>query len=324
MKSSLFLFLTMSLTISVVACEDDPVTHRAIGDDISILYEDVNVAADGGVGGDIVITVSDVNDVNVDSNIDSGTDLEDEPEEDIGLDVIEMDSPDSEDLVDTSNLDTEVTDASTQDVNVDDIESNDVAEEQVDPPDYCVGVTDDELGIIRDINGNRWAPADENQPGRNLLCPGWYVRSPDESTVWYIDENLERRMIPFDLALFTWIDDWDEVLWVTTATIFDVVISNNRSVKPGIILVKLDSDPSVYAVFDEDEDDLEPFEIRKLDSEMIAVMVYGFNWSDYVIDYPNQFWSDFYIGEPVTEPFAANVPNMRTREELVARRDGTW
>jgi hypothetical protein len=64
--------------------------------------------------------------------------------------------------------------------------------------------------------------------------------------------------------------------------------------KPGVVLVKIQSDPRVYALENNLEDVYSPV-LREIASESIARAMYGEAWADYVIDIEPTFFtkSDF-------------------------------
>jgi hypothetical protein len=78
---------------------------------------------------------------------------------------------------------------------------------------------------------------------------------------------------------------------------------------PGVVLVKIQSDPKVYAI---DTDST----LRWVPDETTAITLYGANWADYVIDLEPTTFARFDVGEDMTADDEVDLDGMKTREEL--------
>jgi hypothetical protein len=80
---------------------------------------------------------------------------------------------------------------------------------------------------------------------------------------------------------------------LTDAQLAAVPLGKNVTYRPGVRLVKIVSDPKVYAVATNGE-------LRWIPDEWTAKALYGADWSKKVDDVPDAFFgNDYHIGEPV-------------------------
>mgnify|MGYP006445491791 CR=1 FL=1 len=81
---------------------------------------------------------------------------------------------------------------------------------------------------------------------------------------------------------------------------------------PGIVLIKIQSDPKVYAI------DSEKVTIRWISSEEVANTLYGDDWSQYIIDIEATFFPRFTRGEDVDNADDLDLEGkvMKKRDEL--------
>jgi len=83
------------------------------------------------------------------------------------------------------------------------------------------------------------------------------------------------------------------------------------------VLVKIQSDPRVYALGENTDDVFAPA-LRWIESEETAIDSYGNDWADYVIDVEPTFFPHFTHGTSISNPGDIQVDRsiMKTREQL--------
>ncbi|MFA5775902.1 MAG: hypothetical protein WC864_11075, partial [Ilumatobacteraceae bacterium] len=87
--------------------------------------------------------------------------------------------------------------------------------------------------------------------------------------------------------------DFSGVQTLTADALAAISLGKNVTVRPGTKLVKITTDPKVYAV--------EGKTVRHLDSEARASTLYGANWAQRVVDLPDAFFaSDYTYGSAVS------------------------
>lgn len=121
------------------------------------------------------------------------------------------------------------------------------------------------------------------------LTPGDLVKTSNNPTVYYYGYDGKRHAFPNEKIYFSWYSGFSGVKTVTKDELASLTLGKNILVRPGTYLVKLITDPKVYAV--------EPLgKLRALVSPAQANDLYGINWQAWVIDLPEAFYSDYQDG----------------------------
>jgi hypothetical protein len=124
--------------------------------------------------------------------------------------------------------------------------------------------------------------------------PGWFVRSESFDTVYQVTEDMKRR--PFwNAQVFRTHADWDEVVWVTDATLQTLKVASPVLPNPGVSLVKVTSEPEVFYVKSEIEKEV----LHKIPSEEYAKQVFGEEWQSFIIDLDPTIFHLFKMGSPL-------------------------
>ncbi len=108
----------------------------------------------------------------------------------------------------------------------------------------------------------------------------------------------------------SWFSDFAKIKIIPAPQLAAIPLGKNMRIRAGTWLVKITSDPKVYAV--------EPGGLlRWLKTEELARLLYGPNWTQRVIDLDVTVFNDYWIGPPVTE---AIFPDG----SLIADQTGTY
>lgn len=124
------------------------------------------------------------------------------------------------------------------------------------------------------------------------LTAGDLVKIPDNTAVYYIGENSKRYVYPHFSIYNTWYKDFSSVKTITLAELQTYPIGGNITVRPGTKLIKIQSDPSVYAVSSGSL-------LHKIDSEARAITLYGADWAKKVVDVNDAFFTDYTVSAPI-------------------------
>jgi|GEM_PF-805663 len=145
---------------------------------------------------------------------------------------------------------------------------------------------------------------------------GTYVTSDNASGVYYVEEHSVFGLVlrPFltPQSFFTHQLNFDNVETVPFEQLSALSLDGIMLPKPGVVLVKLATDERVYAL----ETSGEQTALRWIVSEELAAVMYGENWTDYVLDINPLLWEPFAQGEPITEPIEVDMSIMRKRVDL--------
>jgi len=110
--------------------------------------------------------------------------------------------------------------------------------------------------------------------------------------VYYLNQSGKRLVFPTEKTYLTWYPDFSSVVTITDAELAALPLGGNVTYKPGVKLVKITTDPKVYAV---SAGGL----LRHLASEAIAASLYGPDWSSKVDDVPDAFFTNYDVGSPI-------------------------
>jgi len=122
---------------------------------------------------------------------------------------------------------------------------------------------------------------------------GDLVRGESLPAVYYYGKDGFRYVFPNDKTYFTWYENFDSVKWISDADLAKLQIGGNVTYKPGVKMVKINTDTKTYAI---DEGGL----LRWVKTEAAAIALYGENWNQMIDDVPDAFFANYLKnGEPI-------------------------
>lgn len=113
-----------------------------------------------------------------------------------------------------------------------------------------------------------------------------------QPAVYYFGTNGKRYVFPTEKTYFSWYSNFNNVKTITDAELATLQIGGNVTYRPGVRLVKVTTDPKVYAVDARGT-------LRHVTTETIAIALYGSNWNKMVDDVPDAFFTNYTIGTPI-------------------------
>ncbi len=131
------------------------------------------------------------------------------------------------------------------------------------------------------------------------LVAGDLIKANNSAAVYYYNGS-ERFAFPNATTYFSWYQDFSTVKTITPEELSAVTYNGKLvTVRPGTQLVKIQSDPKVYAV--------EPGgKLRSIPSEAVAASLFGINWGRLVVDVSDAFW--FWYDRTNTTPLSTVHP----------------
>jgi hypothetical protein len=118
------------------------------------------------------------------------------------------------------------------------------------------------------------------------------VKLADSQAVYYCGADGKRYVFPNDKIYFTWYADFDSVMTISSEEMAKLPLGGNATYKPGVKMLKIQTDPKVYAV---DKNGT----LRWIRSAETAARLYGAEWKKQVDDLPDSFFFDYGIGEEI-------------------------
>lgn len=134
--------------------------------------------------------------------------------------------------------------------------------------------------------------------------PANYLVKGSGPTVYYNANDGKRYFFPNESVYKSWYPDFASVAQVSDAQLAALPLGGNVMYRPGSTLVKITTDPKVYAVSRYGV-------LHWITSEAVAKEVYGADWNKKVMDVSDAFFTNYIVGYQID---AANQYNPN--EEL--------
>jgi len=131
-------------------------------------------------------------------------------------------------------------------------------------------------------------------PGLITYCtPGSLIRIPLVSSVYYCGADGQRYVFPNLSTYNSWYPNFSTVQTITPENMNKIMLGGNVTYRPGVKLIKIKTDPRVYAV---DHDGT----LRLMITPAVAAKYYGTTWAKNVEDIPDAFFTNYKIGTSIT------------------------
>ena len=121
--------------------------------------------------------------------------------------------------------------------------------------------------------------------------PGDLIKAGGAS-VYYVGVDNKRYVFPNDKVYFSWYKDFSGVKTVSDDELAALLIGGNVTYKPGVRLVKIQTDPKVYAVSADGV-------LRWVPDEVAAAAIYGTDWKKMIDDVADSFFVNYKIGTDI-------------------------
>lgn len=122
------------------------------------------------------------------------------------------------------------------------------------------------------------------------LMNGDLIKASGPAVYYYF--NSKRYVFPNETTYKSWFSDFSGVRTISDAELSSVMIGGNITVRAGTKLVKITTDPKVYAV-------TAGGVLHWVESESVATALYGSAWATRVVDVPDAFFVNYSIGSSV-------------------------
>jgi hypothetical protein len=122
------------------------------------------------------------------------------------------------------------------------------------------------------------------------------------SAVYYIGSDNKRYVFTNDKAYKTWYADFSTVQVISDTDLAAITIGGNVTYKPGVKMIKIQSDPKVYAV-------AHGGVLRWVSTEAAAVALYGSNWNTKIDDISDAFFTNYTVGMPIVSASDFTIAN---------------
>lgn len=122
---------------------------------------------------------------------------------------------------------------------------------------------------------------------------GLRIKAKTSAAVYFCGADGKRHAFPNQKIHDSWYaGDFAGVYEVQDSVLARIALGRNVTYRPGVRMVKVTTDPKVYAV---DANGT----LRWIKTEAAAARLYGADWNQKIDDLPDAFFFDYVIGEPV-------------------------
>lgn len=139
---------------------------------------------------------------------------------------------------------------------------------------------------------------------------------------YYCGADGKRYVFPNDKAYFTWYPNFAGVQSISDADLANIMIGGNVTYRPGVKMVKIQSDPKVYAV-------AKGGMLRWVSSESVAVALYGSDWNKEIDDISDAFFVNYTVGTQISSAVdyspsgeQSASPDINTDKSMIAGGTG--
>jgi len=124
--------------------------------------------------------------------------------------------------------------------------------------------------------------------GASAATAGSLIKMAGNSAVYYFD-GTKRYVFPQENVYKTWYKDFSGVMTISQAELQTYPIGGNVTMRPGTWMVKITTDPKVYAVTPGGV-------LHHVDSESRALALWGANWNKMIVDVSDAFFVNYSTG----------------------------
>lgn len=125
-------------------------------------------------------------------------------------------------------------------------------------------------------------------------------------SVYYVGQDQKRYAFPTEATYKTWYEDFSTVQTVSDQTLATYPLVGNVTYRPGTRLIKITTDPKVYAVARRGV-------LRWIQTETLARALYGDTWAQQIDDISDSFFINYRVGTPI-----ASISDFNRAEERSA------
>lgn len=115
------------------------------------------------------------------------------------------------------------------------------------------------------------------------------IKVEGQDTVYYYAADGKRYVFPNEKIYKTWFADFSDVIEVTPEQADAILIGGNVHYRPGVVMVKIQTSPTVYVVGQNGV-------LRSVGSAAKARKMYGDNWNKLIDDIPAGFFTNYTVG----------------------------
>lgn len=134
-----------------------------------------------------------------------------------------------------------------------------------------------------------------SDPRPHPACGGASLVKGSMPAVYFCGNDGKRYAFPNEKIYFTWFADFGSVVQIPNIDLATIPLGGNVTYRPGKRLLKITTNPKVYAV---SRGGL----LRWVPSETVANAFFGSDWNRQIDDVSDAFFVNYRIGDPIASP----------------------
>lgn len=123
---------------------------------------------------------------------------------------------------------------------------------------------------------------------------GEVIKSTTSDTLYYVAADGKRYVFPNEKTYKSWFSDFSDVQTLSDEQLAAIPLGGSINYRPGVIMIKVDTDPKVYAVS-------KGGILRWVKSEGRAKKLFGENWNKLIDDLPAGFFASYKMGDAIED-----------------------
>lgn len=137
------------------------------------------------------------------------------------------------------------------------------------------------------------------------LTSGSIFKTKSGSTIYFYAKNGKRYTFTNNKVYNSWYENYDNVIEIDDNILSQIPFGGIVLYKPGYRMLKLQTDPKVYAVDKNGQ-------LRWVTTEKIAISLYGESWNQFIDDISDAYFFNYSIAQPITNSndFNTNQPSQ--------------
>lgn len=159
---------------------------------------------------------------------------------------------------------------------------------------YCEDENGDwHKGTSREVDvDDEDSPEAEEGSLIKLSCGASSTASDPCRAVYYYGEDGERHAFPNESTFYSWYEDFDDVIEVSSSFMSSIALGENVTYRPGSVVVKFESSSAVYAIEAERT-------LRHYETWSLLESDYGDDAAELIMVLPDSLYSSYDLGDEI-------------------------
>lgn len=152
------------------------------------------------------------------------------------------------------------------------------------------------------------------------VSAGDLIRGTTFSAVYYMGVDGLRYVFPNEKTYKTWYSDasgnadFSDVVTISDSALADIQMGGNVTYRPGVKMIKINTDPKVYVV-------TKGGALYHVDDESTASSLYGSDWSRDIDDVPDAYFGNYSISGDAVSDLGSWSPATETSDVTTINED---